>query len=390
MASSAPSSSSGKTVELDPSRETKAGLRPTRSLAASSRIAELDALRGLAAMSVLLYHYLTRYQEMYGRQHPVGLDFNAGGFGVCLFFMLSGFVIFMTLDRSRCVWDFVLSRCSRLFPTFWAAAIVTFLVTRKWGLPDQIVSVHDAVINLSMLPRLSRAEMIDGVYWSLEPELFFYLCMGTLLFLGGLKRIRVVLAVWLALGIISHIILTTQDASGTLYRLTGKFKTACALEYIHFFAVGLIFYDVRRHGTWTLGHKLLLALAAAMTVWLCQPWESVIAMALGLVLYLATIGRLPWLNARALLWLGFISYPLYLTHQNMGYIALHWMDEHGWNPYLATAVLIPCAIAVAAVFSYSVEHPIMRKTRELMKKRRAAAGPSLTSTTQPAITNASL
>jgi peptidoglycan/LPS O-acetylase OafA/YrhL len=214
--------------------------------------------------------------------------------------------------------------------------------------------------------------------------------MGALLFLGGLKRIRIILAVWLVLGIISHLILTTQDASGVLYRLTGKFKTACALEYIHFFAVGLVFYDVRRHGSWTLGHGLLLATATAMTLWLCQPWEAVVAVSLGLVLYLATVGRLPWLNARPLLWLGFISYPLYLTHQNMGYILLHWMDEHGWNPYLATVVITPGAIAVAALLSYSVEHPIMRKTRELMKKRRAAAGPPLTSTTPQAFTNASL
>lgn len=356
----------------------------------TSRIAELDALRGLAAMSVLLYHYLTRYQELYGRAHPVTWDFNAGGYGVSLFFMLSGFVIFMTLDRSRCVWDFVISRCARLFPTFWVAAVVTYAVVKFCGLPDQQVSVHDAIINLSMLPRLSRAEMIDGVYWSLEPELFFYLCMGTLLFLGGLKRIRVVLAVWLLFAIVTHVILTGMDASGAVYRLTGKFKTACALEYIHFFAIGIIFYDVRRSGGWTRGHALLLALALGMTYWFCQLLEFSICMGLTAVLYFATTGKLTWLNARPLLWLGFISYPLYLTHQHPGYIALHWMDAHDWNPYLATGTVTIGAIGLAALFSYGIEHPIMKKTRVLMQKRRAAHGSLSSATTPPAVSNASL
>src|ERR1700753_3408807 len=139
-----------------------------------SRIAVLDALRGLAALSVLFYHYLTRFGEMYHREHAVPVGFNMGSDGVWLFFMLSGYGIFMTLDRSRSVWEFAVGRFSRLFPTFWVAVTVTFAVVKFLGLPDQAVNPHDGVLNLTMLPRLFRVEFVDGVYWSLEPELFFY------------------------------------------------------------------------------------------------------------------------------------------------------------------------------------------------------------------------
>ncbi len=102
----------------------------TAASTSAYRITELDALRGLAALGVVLYHFLTRFQEMYGREHLAFWDFNVGGYGVWLFFMLSGYVIFMTLDRTRSLFDFAVGRASRLFPTFWVAVAVSFAVVK--------------------------------------------------------------------------------------------------------------------------------------------------------------------------------------------------------------------------------------------------------------------
>ncbi|UQG59064.1 acyltransferase family protein [Marinobacter sp. M3C] len=69
-----------------------------------SRLGSLDALRGLAALGVVLFHYLPYYHEMYAHGFALwpwlnhGLSF--GRYGVHLFFILSGFVIFMTLERN--------------------------------------------------------------------------------------------------------------------------------------------------------------------------------------------------------------------------------------------------------------------------------------------------
>ena len=74
------------------------------SSSSGSRLGSLDALRGLAALGVVLFHYLPYYHEMYGHGFALwpwlnhGLSF--GRYGVHLFFILSGFVIFMTLERN--------------------------------------------------------------------------------------------------------------------------------------------------------------------------------------------------------------------------------------------------------------------------------------------------
>jgi peptidoglycan/LPS O-acetylase OafA/YrhL len=74
------------------------------------RLFELDAMRGLAASSVLLFHF--------------GV-FKYGCTGVDLFFIISGFVIFMSLEKSASLKRFWLSRLIRLFPSYWLSVIIT-------------------------------------------------------------------------------------------------------------------------------------------------------------------------------------------------------------------------------------------------------------------------
>ena len=78
------------------------------------RLTELDSLRGIAAMAVVLFHYTTRFTELYGHTAPPVFSVPLGHLGVNLFFMISGFVIFMTLERTLTSRDFIISRFSRL------------------------------------------------------------------------------------------------------------------------------------------------------------------------------------------------------------------------------------------------------------------------------------
>ena len=95
----------------------------------TNRIIELDALRGIAAIFVLIYHYTYRYNSLYGHSGILEeLGFYWGKQGVQLFFMISGFVIFLSLNHLKKPMDFIVSRFSRLYPPFWIAIACTFLV----------------------------------------------------------------------------------------------------------------------------------------------------------------------------------------------------------------------------------------------------------------------
>ena len=94
------------------------------------RIAEIDTLRGLAALWVVFYHYTYRYGQIYGENLLPWTVFKHGYLGVQVFFVISGFVIYLTLERRNNLLDFAVSRFSRLFPVYWAAIGVTFFAGR--------------------------------------------------------------------------------------------------------------------------------------------------------------------------------------------------------------------------------------------------------------------
>ena len=142
-----------------------------------SRLVQIDGLRALAALSVVSFHYTTQFERNFQHTEKLAFDFSLGYLGVNLFFVISGFVIYMTLDKIHAPLDFVVSRFSRLFPPYWVAILLTWGIVTSVGLPGYTVSWKEAVVNLTMLQSFFSVRDVDGVYWSLQVELVFYVWM---------------------------------------------------------------------------------------------------------------------------------------------------------------------------------------------------------------------
>lgn len=142
------------------------------------RIMGLDALRGIAAMLVMLMHYGPAYElHRCGHEDRIYVWLTWGGCGVSLFFMISGFVIPMTLDRAKGIGEFAFARWARLFPLFWFSIAFTQLLL--WISPvDQERSWAVVMANLTMLPSRLGFPRVSGVFWTLEVELTFYLLIA--------------------------------------------------------------------------------------------------------------------------------------------------------------------------------------------------------------------
>jgi len=136
------------------------------------RIKELDVFRGLAAISVVLYHYTTRYNKIFDSSYSVNLKY--GWLGVPVFFILSGFVIYLTVNKSEDALDFLKRRFIRLYPTFWVCLLITLGVEAFTGYFINEISVKDILMNFTMFHQFFGFEHVDGAYWSLLPELLFY------------------------------------------------------------------------------------------------------------------------------------------------------------------------------------------------------------------------
>lgn len=305
------------------------------------RIEVLDAMRGIAALLVLGYHYTTRYTELFGTK-PLPFEVKFGGLGVNLFFVISGFVIFWSLNSAHKIADFVVARISRLYPAFWISVVLTATVLIFADLPGRNVGLGQFLINLTMLQEFFHVPAVDGVYWTLTVELRFYFWMVVLWLLGAGRRPLMAISVWLFLAYL-------QPA------LPSFMARIFLLEYFHLFAFGIA-VSVLYHSNWkSLAGWLVAGLALG-----CGGYVDALIKMLFLVLVWFQPGLL---RARLFLWLGAISYPLYLVHQNIGYAII----RVGGANYLAVIVALLISILIAKLIHDRIEIPAMRGIKTMYR-----------------------
>jgi peptidoglycan/LPS O-acetylase OafA/YrhL len=334
-----------------------------------SRVPEIDALRGVAAMAVVLFHYTTRFNELFGGQAELGWEFRHGQYGVNLFFIISGFVIFMTLQRTSRPMDFVVSRFSRLFPAYWVAIALTFAITHLLGLPQKLVTLPEAAGNAIMVHGLFHIPHVDGVYWTLEVELLFYVGMFLLYRTGRLHQIE--RALFALLGLRVAYFLLERYAGISLPWIAFRLLI---LQYLPWFAIGIAIY-MRLHPMTPQDSRksTTIAIAAVVTLLLAEsPWLGLLACLLGLCVHLAATGRLPILRHPILVWLGGISYPLYLLHENIGWSIELRVLASGLSLPFAILGALAFTLALSHLLSKGVERPAMKWIRSRWRLRTAA------------------
>jgi peptidoglycan/LPS O-acetylase OafA/YrhL len=348
--------------------------QPESTGAGSQRLTQIDALRGIAALWVVLYHYSVRYEELFGHSSHPGFYVIDGRMGVHLFFMISGFVILMSLDRVRRVRDFCFFRWARLYPTFWACAAITFIVTTLSDLPGRKVGFTDALANISMLSITLGRKPIDAVYWSLEVELFFYALMASLVLL----RLRSYLVVILAtLVLVNGILLCVPGPAVELPRLVKAVRMLFTMRYLHFFLFGILCYEL--HAWRAVGGNTIatyshikrfgaIALLCATVACLETPLDECLYMiVLGVLFFVATQFQIKMLQSKVLLFLGACSYPLYTLHQNVGFSVIKRLEELSVPPVIAIGVTTLLAILLAHLISRCIEIPSNRILRTWYK-----------------------
>lgn len=308
----------------------------------------LDALRGVAALGVAVTHFLNTYYKIYGGK-PL-MPVNLGAPAVYLFFIISGFVILMTLDRSKTVWDFALARFARLYPVFWVSAALTFVVVRLTGLPENQVTNRDAILNVTMVPAVFGAKPMDMVYWSLEPEIFFYIVAGSIVALGLRRHLIPIICGLLLLGVTDHYLPFYRFPLG--YRI----ENILLLHWWPLFLLGIVFYQMRSGAT--RSHLATIALCIVGSFIIFGSIDGLINCFLALSVFLATRFRIPVLTNPLLLYAGTISYSFYLFHCNIGYCIIRYLENRwSFGGYPAAAIALAVTAASASVLCFLIERP---------------------------------
>jgi peptidoglycan/LPS O-acetylase OafA/YrhL len=338
------------------------------SLARPERIVELDALRGIAALGVMYFHYAHRYAAFYPHKDPLWWPISHHTFGIPMFFMLSGYLIYMILSRTERPLDFIVSRFSRLYPAYWFCLLVTFAAVGVCGLPGREASWTALAGNFLMFHELLGIEHVDGAYWTLTLELCFYTWMLALFVSGQLKRVDFLALAWVVLTI-------WYDFDSKMFfghRINETTQALLLIKYAQYFAAGIVVYRLRFEGFTAL--RLAVIGLCLASPWITKGYPANAIAFFGMALFLAAVFKLlPVLRWRPLLWVGGISYPLYLLHQNIGFISIRTLSDLGLNSNLAIFATIALMMAPAWAVTRWIEMPAISAIRSRYKSWRAPA-----------------
>lgn len=342
-----------------------------------ARLPELDLLRFLAALAVTLYHYVSSFPSPAETAHTALESMAAvtryGYLGVDLFFMISGFVILWS-SQNRTAMDFAISRAGRLYPSFWAAMLLTAACLAS--MPEMATAIHapapdsyTLMANATMLPGVLGAPMIDGVYWTLEIEIRFYAIVFALLMLGQMQRIELWLYVWLAFAI-----------GCASFELPWIVKFVALDPYGPLFIAGCFFYLLLSRGP-SASRYIGLALAGIACValsidqrqhFITPDERSAIVVPLIMVSFFAVFAVLAirhgMRRGAALAYkLGALTYPLYLIHGTVGHLFFEALTPW-FGVYVRILIISVAALLLAYAMSVTVETRCRKLFDTLLKK----------------------
>lgn len=268
------------------------------------RLGNIEIFRGLAALWVVGFH-AEGFLESRGYALPFGSFFQIGGAGVDLFFVISGFVIALSLLNSqRGAMDFAVARLIRIVPAYWTITLLTSLIAAV-ALANGLKS--DAFEGLSpewfiaslFFTSQPIFELQPIVYqgWTLEYEMLFYAAVAIALFTLKTR--------WLAL------ILTILLVASAI--LLFDWVTAVALEFIFGVLAAFVFRYLRLHALigWLF---FCLGIAAVAAVQILFPYlEREWGFGLPFTLLVMGAASIKQVNTPKAIALGRDSYAVYLV-----------------------------------------------------------------------------
>jgi peptidoglycan/LPS O-acetylase OafA/YrhL len=354
---------------------------PSATSPIGDRFTFVDALRGIAAISVVLFHLKegNHIPNLYVLM-PQWLQalFDHGDLGVSIFFVLSGFVIAHSLCKQhvtlRLVGRFMLRRSIRLDPPYWAAIVVTlgFAALAAIVLQDETrlnVSWHQIAAHVVYMQDILQYSEINGVFWTLCLEVQFYLIYVLLLALTQNSLYLTGIMLFVVTGI---------SALWPMGIITTGLWPGSFLPLWHGFLLGAVAYWVWRYPQWLPAFVLFAVLILVFSFLQRDVFSIICALTACLLWATAVTGQISrGLNWRWLQFLGLVSYSLYLIHNpitgatfRIGYMLT---GRSIWSEAL-WLVLTPVVCVVAATIMWRlIERPSIQLARMVKLKGQEAA-----------------
>ncbi len=376
-----------------------------------TRLRSIDALRGIAALGVVVYHSIQQTKNGVPSNflgwpgYLIQLGSSFGYIGVFLFFVISGFCIHLQWAKARAAGEtaevrfgaFWKRRIRRLYPPYVIAlALYLLLPALINGINVTHFFVYDVVMHLLMLHNLDpkTCYSINGVFWTLAIEEQLYLAYFLLLFLrtrwGWGRTIAICLLARLGWLILSHIIWLATGTGVPVPEAAASHWFTWALGAIGVEAAfGLIQLPKWCRNLW-LSAVLIVAASATSHFLPAIPKDTLLhnlswflihplwGLGFFILVNRAVLAEKSWIRTLRLptlvsifASLGIFSYSIYLTHEMV--IMQSWRFVDSTLPQMfQTLVVILATILFAWIFFWFCERPYIKTSRGKEAKKQKA------------------
>ena len=340
-------------------------------------LAGLQVLRGIAALLVVVNHAVSEAENRDFLKTNIDIDF--GGFGVDIFFVISGFIMVYSnvgsFGRLSSNSNFLIRRIIRIVPLYWLVSTM-FLVTLKAAGEDPGLGLPYIVASYLFIPFPEPQDGADFPFyflgWTLEFEMFFYLCFSVALIWR--RSVGV-------LGLCGFMV--AYLTFGSVLTFPPPFDYWVSSQLLEFVA-GCLVAEVYVRGlrlTAVTCQSLTVGatIAIFVTWYFLGGWPDDRGVAWGLPA-MALVGAATLRPAREayrlevmLARVGDVSYSLYLVHslvflvffQTIRHAFRHWQSI---PPILYVGLLLLSAIVTAFISFWTVERPLTVTLQRLLSR----------------------
>ncbi|MEU7858091.1 acyltransferase [Nonomuraea sp. NPDC049141] len=365
-----------------------------------NRLAWLDALRGIGALAVVAEHLLPWFLPAL---RPYW--FSLGVYGILVFFLVSGYIIPMSLERHGDVRAFWVSRVFRLYPLY--LAVAALVLAAAWWVPvrEEVPRDGTAVVgHATMLLDVVGVGGVADTMWTLSYEMVFYLIVTALFVTRQHERSGLFAVLFAAGSVIVGLLLAgavldggwLAYASGAVFFaglacvISGRFRTqaACVLGLmavallvlggrvpwmgvavlsVMFAGTAIQRWERGTGGLWPVAATAaLVALAPVWAIesgwWWVEPDVWITTIVLAGVTFAGGMALRGRRVPRVLTWLGLISYSLYLVHHPLLKFFVEVSGDLRRSPLplqLGLAVLAMALVLLASALAYRfIEKPM--------------------------------
>lgn len=313
------------------------------------------ALRALAALSVCLFHFTKGYMDENGWIRDF---FRHGWMGVEVFFVISGFVIPYSLFQSNFRFKhyglFIKKRLLRIEPAYLISLLLILILnysiskTSFFLGKEFSISSFDVLLHLGYLVEFFDAKWLNDVYWTLAVEFHYYILIGVLVALW--KRVNIF---WFFISI-SFLIMFSHFPISTI-KLT---------SYTNIFALGLIACQFKIGKISQISY-LIVTLLISLSVYLTQ--GSIVCFVTLITSLLITLKSNVYVP-KWLIYLGEISFSLYLLHTTVGGKFINLCKRLSLSEpvkFLVVIMALLLSIFVSRIFYKIIEKPSHMMSRKM-------------------------